>query len=260
MHDSQGTRQGVFMKNGEAGSHLPKDEKSAHQDLVGLFRECPIPEAERVNNLGVFMKRQALTRLIFMYELYRKILPVHGIIAEFGVRWGQNMALFQNFRGMLEPFNYNRRIVGFDTFSGFPSVSDNDPGHAKEGGMNVTADYQDFLERLLACHEQFNPIPNIRKHQLVKGDATKTCKRYLEEHPETIIAFAYFDFDIYEPTKVCLELCKDRFTKGSVIGFDEINNPNWPGETVALKEVLGLASYRIQRVPYMPTSSFIVIE
>ncbi|HKP95124.1 MAG TPA: TylF/MycF/NovP-related O-methyltransferase [Fibrobacteria bacterium] len=248
------------MKESAAGSDGRKDEKSAHEDLVELFKACPIPEAERVNNLGVFMKRQALTRLIFMYELYRKIIPVHGIIAEFGVRWGQNMSLFSNFRGMLEPFNYNRRIVGFDTFSGFPSVSDNDPGHARKGGMNVTENYQDFLEKILACHENFNPIPNIRKHQLVKGDATKTFKKYLEDHPETIIAFAYFDFDIYEPTKVCLELLKDRLTKGSVIGFDEINNPNWPGETVALKEVLGLDRYRIQRLPYMPTSSFIVIE
>ncbi|MEO7423951.1 MAG: TylF/MycF/NovP-related O-methyltransferase [Fibrobacteria bacterium] len=248
------------MNAGEAGSAGYQDEKSAHEDLVKLFRECPIPDAEKVNNLGVFIKRQALTRLIFMYELYQKIIPVHGIIAEFGVRWGQNMSLFQNFRGMLEPFNYNRRIVGFDTFSGFPSVSDNDPGHAQKGGMNVTENYLDFLEKILACHEKFNPIPNIRKHQLVKGDATKTFKKYLEEHPETIVAFAYFDFDIYEPTKVCLELLKDRLTKGSVIGFDEINNPNWPGETMALKEVLGLGTYRIQRLPYMPTSSFIVIE
>ena len=251
---------GNNMQSETAGNGNLQGEAASHRKLVDLMRECPIPDAEKVNNLGIFMKRQALTRLIFMYELYQKILPVHGIIAEFGVRWGQNLSLFQNFRGMLEPYNYNRRIVGFDTFSGFPSVSDQDLSHAVKGGMNVTENYQDFLERLLACHEEFNPIPNIRKHQLVKGDATKTCRKYLEDHPETIIAFAYFDFDIYEPTRVCLELCKDRFTKGSVIGFDEVNNPNWPGETVALKEVLGLDRYRIQRLPYMPTASYIVIE
>jgi len=234
--------------------------KQAHAELTQLMLDCPIPDHEKVNNLGLLMKRQALTRLFYMYELYQKIIPVHGIIAEFGVRWGQNLALFQNFRGMLEPFNYNRRIVGFDTFSGFPSVHDNDLSHAKKGGMNVTENYQEYLESLLTCHAKFNPIPNIKKHELIKGDATKTFKAYLKNHPETIIAFAYFDFDIYEPTKICLELCKDRFTKGSIIGFDEINNPNWPGETVALKEVLGLDRYHIQRIPYMPTSSFIVIE
>jgi hypothetical protein len=94
----------------------------------------------------------------------------------------------------------------------------------------------------------------------VKGDATLTFKKYLEEHPETIVAFAYFDFDIYEPTKVCLELIKDRLTKGSIIGFDEINNPNWPGETVALKEVFGLDRYRIERFPFMPTASYLIVE
>jgi hypothetical protein len=242
------------------------EELANHARLTSLLEASPIPSAEKINNLNLFAKRQSLSRVMFMYELYKKIIPVHGIIAEFGVRWGQNMALFQNFRGMLEPFNYNRRIVGFDTFSGFPSVSTKDQSQAAvqasavTGGMGVTENYDDFLGKVLDCHEGFNPIANIRKHQLVKGDATKTFKQYLEDHPETIIAFAYFDFDIYEPTRVCLELVKDRLTKGSIIGFDEINNPNWPGETVALKEVFGLGAYRIQRLPFMPTASYLVIE
>ena len=61
-----------------------------------------------------------------MHELYQKIISVHGIVVEFGVRWGQNLALFSSFRGMYEPYNYNRKIVGFDTFSGFPSVTSKD--------------------------------------------------------------------------------------------------------------------------------------
>jgi hypothetical protein len=242
------------------------EEIANHERLTALLENSPIPPLEKINNLNLFAKRQSLSRVMFMYELYKKIVPVHGIIAEFGVRWGQNMALFQNFRGMLEPFNYNRRIVGFDTFSGFPSVAAQDHSKASvqtaatKGGMGVSENYEDFLARVLDCHEGFNPIPNIRKHQLVKGDATLTFKKYLEEHPETIVAFAYFDFDIYEPTKVCLELIKDRLTKGSIIGFDEINNPNWPGETVALKEVFGLDRYRIERFPFMPTASYLIVE
>ena len=50
---------------------------------------------------------------------------------------------------------------------------------------------------------------------------------------------AYFDFDIYEPTKECLKLIKDHITKGTIIGIDELNTSDFPGETVALKEVLG---------------------
>lgn len=41
---------------------------------------------------------------------------------EFGVRWGQNLALFESFRGIYEPYNYNRKIVGFDelNYNKFP--------------------------------------------------------------------------------------------------------------------------------------------
>ena len=79
-------------------------------------------------------------------------------------------------------------------------------------------------------------------------------------HPETIVALAYFDFDIYQPTKTCLEAIKGRLTKGSVVAFDELNCPEFPGETLALKEVFGLDKYAIRRNPLNPLCSYIVIE
>ncbi len=95
----------------------------------------------------------------------------------------------------------------------------------------------------------------------VRGDATQTLQAYLAEHPETIVALAYFDFDIYEPTRVCLELVRERLTKGSILAFDELNCTDFPGETVAVREVLGLDRYAIQRLPYGPgMPCFLVVE
>jgi hypothetical protein len=94
----------------------------------------------------------------------------------------------------------------------------------------------------------------------VKGDATVTLDEYLDKHPETIIALAYFDFDLYEPTKKCLTRIRDHFTKGTVIGFDELNWPSFPGETLAVKEVFGLSRYKIHRSPSNPSPSYIVID
>jgi len=90
---------------------------------------------------------------------------------EFGVRWGQDLALFSSLRGIYEPFNHNRKIVGFDTFAGFPAV------HAKDGTCDVitqgtfgvTKGYESHLEQLLDYHEQESPIAHIKKYQLVKG-------------------------------------------------------------------------------------------
>ena len=111
---------------------------------------------------------------------------------------------------------------------------------------------------MLAFHQSYSVHHN--PFELIKGDACHTFQQYLQAHPETIIALAYFDFDLYEPTKVCLELLMDRVTKGSVIAFDELSADVFPGETVAVREALGLASHSIQTSPLFPRPAFVVIE
>ncbi|MFQ1824408.1 hypothetical protein ACK35A_20095 [Aeromonas veronii] len=87
---------------------------------------------------------------------------------------------------------------------------------------------------------------------------TETLPAYLARQPETMVALAYFDFDLYEPTRRCLELIKPHLTKGSVLAFDELNWPAFPGETLALKE--GLDRYAIRRTPHNPGPAYLVIE
>ena len=94
----------------------------------------------------------------------------------------------------------------------------------------------------------------------MKGDASEEIKKYLDRNPETIVSLAYFDFDLYAPTKECLLAISDRLTRGSVIGFDELNDHDCPGETLAIKEVLGLAKYPIRRFPYNSRTSYLVID
>lgn len=230
--------------------------------LIQYFKECPIPDNELLSNLSLFINRQNLSQMLFINELYEHIIGVHGVIMEFGVRWGRNLALYESLRGIYEPFNHNRKIIGFDTFEGFPSVDEKD-GNADiiaVGAYGVTNNYQEYLSGILDYHEQESPIAHIKKYELVKGDAVSSIENYLATHPETIVSLAYFDFDIYEPTMACLSAIKGHLTKGSVIGFDELNNRDYPGETLALKEVLGLGNYRIRHSRYSPTQSYLIIE
>lgn len=230
--------------------------------LFKLFEKCPIPDAEKLMSLSLFLNRQHLSRIIFLDEIYRKIINIHGVIFEFGVRWGSNLALLSMLRGIYEPFNLYRKIVGFDTFEGFPSVSriDGNDIMIKKGSHSVTADYEIFLEKLMDYHERNSPINHIKKFELVKGDATQTLPKYLRDHPETIVSLAYFDFDIYEPTKICLKAIARYMTKGTVIAFDELSYPRFPGETVALREVLGLSKFKICRGPNSGSVSYLVID
>ncbi len=229
--------------------------------LQELFYESPIPAEELFNNIGLFIDRRTLSRFLYINELYQKMMNMHGTIFEFGVRYGQNISLFTSFRGIYEPYNHNRKIVGFDTCEGFPSVNTkNDTDQWKEGDFGVPEKYEDFLAEIIDVHEQMAPISTIKKHSFVKGDASVTIDEYLKSHPETIISLAYFDFDIYKPTKDCLERIIPYLSKGAIIAFDEINVQEFPGETQALREVLGSKNFRIHHSAFRANAGYIIFE
>ena len=239
-----------------------EDESTNRQLLLKLFKNNPIPDNEVLLNLNLFMKRQDLSQIFFLNDIYKKITNVHGVIMEFGVRWGKNLTLFTCLRGIYEPYNHNRKIIGFDTFSGFPSIDEKDGKSEviKKGAYNVTKGYEDYLEQVLSCHENENPISHMKKFILIKGDAVDQLRKYLDENPETIIAFAYFDFDIYEPTKKCLEMILPYMPKGAILGFDELNCRDYPGETIALNEIIGIRNCEIKHSIYSPTQSYIELK
>jgi hypothetical protein len=228
--------------------------------LLEMLKATPVPDSELLSNLGLYLNRQTLSRILFFHELYQKILGIHGVVMEFGVRWGQSLSLFSSFRGIYEPYNYLRKIIGFDTFEGFPDTHVNDGDSITKGDYTVSENYDVYLHEILRYHQNESPISHKEKFELIKGDATKTVKEYLEKNPQTIISLAYFDFDLYEPTKEVLQIILPHLTKGSIIGFDELCMREFPGETIALKEVLGLSKYAIRRNSFNPTPSYLVIE
>jgi len=236
-------------------------ERAIRKSILQLYKDNPIPDNEILSNLSLFIKRQDFSRILFMNELYKKIVGIHGVIMEFGVRWGKNMVLYEVLRGIYEPYNFNRRILGFDTFEGFPSIDEKDGSseNVQVKGMSVTSNYEDYLEKILDYHENESPVGHIKKYELIKGDASVQIHKFLQENPETIIALAYFDFDIYKPTRDCLEAIKKHVAKGTVIGFDELNVHTWPGETIAFKEVFELEKYTIHRNVYSSIQSYIIL-
>lgn len=238
----------------------PAGETDRRMQFVQWMRNCPIPDRELLLNMGLFLTPQNLSRVLFLDFLYKQILDVQGVVMEFGCRWGQSLSLFSAMRGIYEPFNRLRTIVGFDTFSGFAEVSDEDGAQMKQGAYGTTANYADYLEQLLAFQEQESPLSHLRKFEVVRGDVIETLPPYLERNPHTVIALAYFDLDLYKPTKFVLEQIRERITRGTVIGFDEVNDASTPGETLALMEVLGLRNVALKRFPHNARTSYLVVD
>jgi hypothetical protein len=239
------------------------EENAIREKFVQHFRNCPLPDHEILQNLGLFLSSKNLARILFMDHLYQQIVDVHGIVMECGTRWGQNIALFSALRGIYEPFNRMRKIVGFDTFEGFtPLVEKDAKGHPliKPGGFATTEGYVDYLDGIMSYHENDNPMSHVKKFELCKGDAVIEIDNFFHRSPETIVALAYFDFDIYEPTKACLQAIRPHLVKGSILAFDELSDLDSPGETIALDEVFGLNNIKLRRYRYAARVSYFIVE
>lgn len=239
-----------------------KAQVAGREKLYELFRNRPMPDDQALVNLAMFIRSGALAKLFFLNEIYEKIVHIPGNIVEFGTWWGQSLVVFENLRAIHEPYNYTRRVIGFDTFEGYPSVSDNDVSSdtIKVGGYTTSKGYEEYLDELIAYHEAENVMGHMRKHMLVKGDAAKTVPAFFHDNPSTIVALAFFDMALYEPTKACIEAISKHLVKGSVLAFDELNCPEYPGETLAVMEVLGLRNYQIHRSRFLPDRSYVIIE
>ena len=202
-----------------------------------------------------------LAKLFVKYELFKKILHVHGSIVECGVHQGSGVLTWGILSSIFEPVNHVRKIIGFDTFEGFADIAEQDKvmnnGHAKVGGLSVNA--YDDVKQSIQLFDSFRPLGHIPKIELVKGDATKTIEEYIKNNPHLVVSMLYLDFDVYSPTKRAIELLKSRMPIGAMIVFDELNIREWPGETQALNDTLGISNLKIERFPFHPQISFAIL-
>ena len=241
-------------------SKASKTQQNARKILSTLFEKCPIPKDQLLVNLHLYMRSSVVAKTLYLNELYQKIIDLPGVVMEFGVWWGANLTYFECLRAVYEPYNYTRKIIGFDTFQGYtaPNQEDGESDYVSKGSYSVSTGYEKYLQKLLDYHEEENSFAHIKKTELVKGDAGAMISKYLSKHPETIISLAYFDLQLYEPTKNCLQAIIPHLVKGSIIAMDELNNSDFPGETIALKEIIELRKCKIFKSKFLPDRSYIV--
>jgi hypothetical protein len=231
-------------------SELSPEQKARKQ----ILNELNMLGVEEVLDAPMLhISRQTFTNVLTRIELFKMVREVQGSIVECGVYKANNLMTFFHMSNIYEPFNFNRKIVGFDSFEGFPSTSDFDPtaivGHLSD--TNFTR-----ITELIKAQEINKALPNMNKIQLVKGDAHETIVKYKNENPHLIVALLYLDFDLYEPTKIALQELLPLVPKGGIVAFDELNQFRWAGETKALNEVLGISNVELKKFDFDPHVSY----
>lgn len=245
-------------------SSQTKNDLAYRDEMTRHFSEASGSVLDKLNNFTRFVSRQSLSKFLLKNEIFRQMHSIHGDIVECGVFHGGGLLTWAQLSAIYEPVNHTRKIVGFDTFEGLSPIKGQDRSlspetfeHKEQGAYRF--DRIDELQESIRLFDLNRPVGHIPKVELVKGDATLTIPKYLDENRHLVVALLYLDFDLYEPTKVALEHFLPRMPKGSVIAFDELNQKQWPGETLAVLEVVGIRNLRIQRLPYMPQISFAVL-
>jgi len=236
-----------------------EEENQAGGQVAEIFDANPESTEIKLENFPKYARRVYLKRFLSMYEVFKLAMPVKGSVVECGVFRGFGLMSWAKISTILEPENLTRRIYGFDTFEGFPSVNEADQRAGAEVG-GLAADSYEELQQLIEEYDRDRFLGHIEKVRMVRGDIAETAPKFVAENPHLVVSLLFIDCDLHEPTKVALETFVPRMPKGAVLAFDELDNPIWPGETMATLESLGLNSLRLRRLDWDPYISYAILE
>lgn len=190
-------------------------------------------------------------------KLYEQSLQLPGDFVEVGVFKGASFSRFRKFGRLFHP-DFGRRFIGFDVFGPFPDA-DYEPDREMldkqkqiDGGVSISDD------ELLDILSRQGLTENV---ELVKGDIRETLTPYFEAHADRVIAITNIDVDLYEPTKVALDVIFPRVVPGGVIIIDDYAS-GYPGANKAVEEYLAEnnRSERLQKFPFTHTPCYLVKE
>lgn len=234
------------------------EEQAADQELARLFADSSISPEMKLASFSLFSRPRYLGRFLGLYELFKLIVPIKGSVVDCGVYEGSSLMAWAKLAHVIDPNNLRRAVYGFDTFTGFPPVhvADGAAPSAVTGNFRSAGGLAEVQRLVDAFHRGERPDADREMIHLVPGDATETIPAFVKAHPHLVVALLFLDFDLYEPTRVALREFVPRMPKGAIVAFDELDDPEWPGETAAVMSELGLRNLRIERFSVDTTVSY----
>jgi len=203
------------------------------------------------NGFYWFSHPTRLNKMLAHYELYKMIANLPGDVFELGVYKGASLLRLATFRNSLEN-DHSRKIVGFDAFGKFPT---------KNLSMSEDSDFITHFESVGGDGldrnelEQLIDAKGFRNLELCAGNVFDTLPEYLNENPQTRVAFLHLDMDVREPTTFALESLWDRVVPGGLVVLDDYSAV--AGETDAVDEFLKHKRVTIEKLPFYYVPAFV---
>lgn len=178
-------------------------------------------------------KLDRFAKLWARYDLFKMVVDLPGDIVECGVFQGTGVLYWARMIQAYNPLS-RRKVIGFDTFEGYPDSMKGQQDIDSSEAFMKEAQYSGISAGKIM--EVARELGLDHRIELVKGDATKTIKEYVEENGGFRAALVNLDFDIYEPTRAALESLYDILIPKGLVVFDEYAVHEWGGESKAADE------------------------
>ncbi|MGH2627166.1 MAG: TylF/MycF/NovP-related O-methyltransferase, partial [Anaerolineales bacterium] len=182
-------------------------------------------------------------RLLYFNRMLSLVSDIEGDIVECGVGRGETLLALAI---LLQDDGRSRNLWGFDSFTGFPTPTEEDrsPRKPRKGEWAVASRHD--IHRLL-LHAGLDPWFVDTRIVLVEGLFQDTLPHYRGGQ----IALLHLDVDLYDSYRSCLAHLWPKVAGGGVVLFDEYRNTTenikFPGAAIAIDEFFGSEVSRVQR-------------
>ena len=101
-------------------------QKDIENKRIEYFKTSAGSLSDKLNSLSRYKSRQNFAKDVCYYELIKMTKNILGNIIECGVYFGNSLMNYANYSVSIEPYNYQCKIIGFDTFSGGVGLTEKD--------------------------------------------------------------------------------------------------------------------------------------
>lgn len=217
-------------------------ERRQREALEALFERSRLSTFDMFRAFPVFTPRYTLARFLAHYELFKQIVDVPGAIVDIGVYRGASTFTWAKLCEIFCPTDVRKRVYGFDTFEGFPSLAREDGAtdaaqDVRVGGYAAGSGIEHELLAARAAMNHDRHLSHLERIEFVRGDLAVTAPRFVADQGGGLrVALLNLDADLYEPTRVALEQFAPLMSPGGIIVLDEYAVTTFPGESKAVDE------------------------
>jgi hypothetical protein len=182
-------------------------------------------------------------KLLARTLLFEQVKDVPGDILEFGVFKGTGLMTFLKLKRYFCP-NTMKTLSSQDKEAMSTLF--------KERGFAHEESFKEYLNQSILSY-------GFESHEfeLIKGDASKMSKDYVESRPGLKISLLYLDLDLAKPTYDVLCAMWDKVSKGGIVVFDEYAYQKW-SESQGVDQFFEDKNVEIISLNYMAPTACVV--